>query len=1590
MAAKVSKLDEQLKLDAPREKPKDGACSSIFTGVAIYVNGYTEPSVDELRRLMNLHGGQFHVYYSHSNTTHIIATNLPNSKIQELRDQKVVRPEWITDSIKAGHLLSYLQYQLYAKQKGLSFPSVSVHQGQEPAGPLHGHLLPSHSLPLPSLNNHNPAPSLGQPLSRHHTPTSSHSHLHTDNLHHQPNHYNPLASHLSPQPSHSLPSHLGPQPSNSPTSHLGPQPSNSPTSHLATSAPSPVQAQFNSAPSPLGPQPSHLGPQPSHLGPQPSHLILGPSLLGPFSSNHLYSDPGHITHHPPRHGKPKLGCIQPPPSAYTHPQTPGPVPANPSHKLSKPGQAQPPSILCISSHLQHSYRELDFRLNGSLLTSYEKTGSVKMNWVQELGGEDPCQNSQRGEGPHSDQRSRPSCEWCHKASGPLPTRPTPTTDRGLPHTLQSIPPQPDSPLSKPPIQHDTPRPPPVSHHRHHAQPANEQRPKPPPPTYQEAMAASASRPLDLPPQSDFPPEKPLPPANPNPSPSPVCLNGSHHNVFPSNPTPLETNNLSANAFPSNSAPLETNNLSANTFPSNPTPLETNNLSANAFPSNPAPLETNNLSANAFPSNPTPLETNNLSANAFPSNPTPLETNNLSANAFPSNPAPLETNNLSANAFPSNPTPLETNNLSANAFPSNPAPLETNNLSANAFPSNPTPLETNNLSANPFPSNSAPPQHDQQSAKVKTGGIISEFYSHSRLHHISTWRSEFSEYVNMLQSRRRATGGTTFPGRDRLRRQRREGLSAAPGPQSCILHVDMDCFFVSVGIRHRPDLKGKSVAVTSNRGSGRVAQRPGVDRQLELQYYQKKYDYPAVSERKDGDLEEITSSETESHISHGNSVDQGTAALSMAEIASCSYEARQAGVRNGMFFGQAKQLCPSLQSVPYDFQAYKKVALAMYETLASYSHDIEALSCDEALVDSSALLAELSVTPDELASAIRADVRERTGCSASVGMGSNILLARMATRKAKPNGQYFLRSEEVDDFIRDQTVTSLPGVGRSMGGKLASLGVRSCGDLQQVSLQRLQKEFGPRTGQTLFRFCRGLDDRPVRSEKERKSVSAEMNYNIRFTQVDEAESFLTNLSIEVQKRLQWAGLRGRRLTLKVMVCKAGAPLEPSKYSGHGTCDNLARSVTLAQLTDCGHLIASEVIKLFHTMRLKVQDMRVGLQVQLLKGGPLRPQGPLVYSLPNTAITDTCTNQEKSSSARVLPPFSTPCPTSPAEPIPGTTQVSQDTCCMCVHVCLCPCQVDRSVLEALPAELREQVEHSWTHRHTERTHNRSHQHPLHPYPSSPGPSSPLSSCSSSPLPSPPPLAAPPVGALVIQIPNQPGQTGSTGIILELPDFSLVDPEVFAALPRELQEELRSAYGRRENAQAQGIMADQRNPLLHLKHVGVGRMKRCYKKNANNSPAKKGPSPLKRPRPPGNSPAKDLPHVLRSRDLPNGLKLETGPSTSSLQQDDPETLSKFTPRPEPTLAGACDFMDIRTLIREWVTTISDPMEEDILQEIKYCTDLINDKNLEKIDLIIKYMKRLMQQSVESVWSMAFDFILDNVQVVVQQTYGSSLKIT
>ncbi|XP_074913535.1 DNA repair protein REV1 isoform X4 [Buteo buteo] len=832
-----------------------------------------------------------------------------------------------------------------------------------------------------------------------------------------------------------------------------------------------------------------------------------------------------------------------------------------------------------------------------------------------------------------------------------------------------------------------------------------------------------------------------------------------------------------------------------------------------------------------------------------------------------------------------------------------------------------------------------------------------------------------------------------------------------------MHVDMDCFFVSVAIRNRPDLKGKPVAVTSNRGAGKAPLRPGANPQIEQQYYKNKLLNGKAAEIRVPD--KLDSSVWEHPDStHVNGADFDLTVLSMAEIASCSYEARQVGIKNGMFFGQAKKLCPNLQAVSYDFDAYKEVARTVYEILASYTHNIEAVSCDEALVDITEILTETRLTPDELANAIRTEIKAQTKCTASVGMGSNILLARMATRKAKPDGQYHLKPEEVDDFIRGQLVTSLPGVGRTMESKLASLGIKTCGDLQCASMSKLQKEFGPKTGQMLYRFCRGLDDRPVRTEKERKSVSAEINYGIRFTQPKEAEAFLLSLSEEIQRRLEAAGMKGKRLTLKIMVRKAGAPVEPAKYGGHGICDNIARTVTLDHATDSAKVIGKETLNMFHTMKLNISDMRgVGIQVQQLvpiskttsahsavQSGHLPGGSHSVIDLFHVQKAKKCSDEEHkevfvaamdleiSSDSRTctfLPSRGTHLTSGVNSNVNNTesavkwngvhSPISVKSRLNLSIEVPSASQLDKSVLEALPPDLREQVEQIYSLQQGE-SYGDSKKEPIN-------------GCNTA-------LLSQPVGTVLLQIPELQEPNTNTGInVIALPAFSQVDPEVFAALPAELQAELKDAYDQRQKQSEQqpANTCVSKNPFLHLKHATMKNKKKIRKKNPV-SPVKKIQSPLKNKF--VGSPAKNMLSTSGSpQKLIDGFlkqeetaaQPEAVPSTSdssgpsALQT---EQAGSFRPQ-APNLAGAVEFNDVKTLLKEWITTISDPMEEDILQVVKYCTDLIEEKDLEKLDLVVKYMKRLMQSSVESVWNMAFDFILDNVQVVLQQTYGSTLKV-
>lgn len=392
-----------------------------------------------------------------------------------------------------------------------------------------------------------------------------------------------------------------------------------------------------------------------------------------------------------------------------------------------------------------------------------------------------------------------------------------------------------------------------------------------------------------------------------------------------------------------------------------------------------------------------------------------------------------------------------------------------------------------------------------------------------------------------------------------------------------MHVDMDCFFVSVGIRSRPELQLKPVAVA--------------------------------------------------HSTNGLQVE-----FSSSEIASCNYPARAKGVKNGMFIGSAKKLAPDLVIIPYDFDSYDACSRMLYRILIENSDFVQAVSCDEAFVDLSHMVKQqlekenllpcnhiserLSRRIEEItrehAERLRREICRETGCNASVGISTNLLLARIATFSAKPNGCHFLSAKDSTGMLRNLSIRDLPGVGWSTTEKCAQWHVTTCGELlQQVSLSTLQLELGEKTGQTLWDFCHGRDDRSLEN-KVRQTLGAEINWGIRFTTPAEIDTFLRRFCDEVYTRLHSSRWMAKHIT--VTAKKKLYEGEPGKFLGCGHCQDYSRSVQLQQyLRDVDELY-KHVVGLFKEMALVPTDVRgVGIHLKKLqRRGPLKSKAGTLSS------------------------------------------------------------------------------------------------------------------------------------------------------------------------------------------------------------------------------------------------------------------------------------------------------------------------------------------------------------------------------------------
>lgn len=237
------------------------------------------------------------------------------------------------------------------------------------------------------------------------------------------------------------------------------------------------------------------------------------------------------------------------------------------------------------------------------------------------------------------------------------------------------------------------------------------------------------------------------------------------------------------------------------------------------------------------------------------------------------------------------------------------------------------------------------------------------------------------------------------------------------------------------------------------------------------------------------------------------------------IATANYEARKFGVHSAMPSGYARQLCPHLVIVKPDIKKYKVESIKIRKIFHSYTDLVEPLSLDEAYLDvSNATRCQGSAT--WIAGAICNDIYDETGLTASAGVSTNKFLAKIASDWNKPNGIKVVLPEDKIKFIDELAVKKLHGVGKVMTAKLESLDVFTCKELRDVELVILVKQFG-KMGKYLYDLCRGIDNRKVNSDSQRKSVSVETTFNQDIQEWQDCEEQLLKLVSSLSRRLEAA-------------------------------------------------------------------------------------------------------------------------------------------------------------------------------------------------------------------------------------------------------------------------------------------------------------------------------------------------------------------------------------------------------------------------------------------------------------------------------------
>jgi DNA polymerase-4 len=344
----------------------------------------------------------------------------------------------------------------------------------------------------------------------------------------------------------------------------------------------------------------------------------------------------------------------------------------------------------------------------------------------------------------------------------------------------------------------------------------------------------------------------------------------------------------------------------------------------------------------------------------------------------------------------------------------------------------------------------------------------------------------------------------------------------------ILHVDMDAFFASVELLAHPELVGKPVIV-----------------------------------------------------GHSSARSVVTAA---------TYEARKFGVNSAMPMAVAMRRCPQAIVLEPHYDRYQRFSGIVMELFRDVTPHVEVLGIDEAFLDVAGARRLLG-TPWQIGTTIRERVFAETRLRCSVGAAATKYVAKLASSRSKPDGLLVVPESDTLAFLHPQPISALWGVGVKTGEKLERLGLRTVGDVAEMSMDALTRAVGPASAAHLGALSRGIDPRAVVPEHAERSIGHERTFERNIVDVVELEREMLRLADAVGVRLRRAGVQARTIALKL------------RFDDFTT---ITRSRTLPDPTELGRRIYEEARSLYAESGRTHEPIRlIGVRGEQLVGTSADP-------------------------------------------------------------------------------------------------------------------------------------------------------------------------------------------------------------------------------------------------------------------------------------------------------------------------------------------------------------------------------------------------